>query len=83
MPDSEGLLTAQEVAARLKVSPGHVYNLGQQQKLPRVMVGNAVRFDPADVDRFIADNRETSRERQAARPKSAKPGRNTRLRPVK
>lgn len=54
------LLTAQEVADQLAVSKQHVYALARQGKLPRVMVGDSVRFDPSDIGRFIADHRDAA-----------------------
>ncbi len=51
------LLTVREVAQRLRLSETHVYLMAQHGEIPCVKLSRAVRFDPADVDRFIRDHR--------------------------
>ncbi len=51
------LLTSREVAARLRVTERTVYSL-RKRGLRCVRVGDAIRFDPTDVDDFIEANRE-------------------------
>jgi excisionase family DNA binding protein len=51
------LLNAAEAARRLRLSVPHVYTLAAAGTLPSVKLGRAVRFRPADVDRFIRDHR--------------------------
>ncbi len=51
------LLTAAETARRLRLSVPHVYTLAAAGTLPSIKLGRAVRFRPADVDRFIRDHR--------------------------
>jgi excisionase family DNA binding protein len=46
-----------EVARRLRMSRSNVYHLAGIGALPSIKFGKAVRFDPADVDRFIQDHR--------------------------
>jgi excisionase family DNA binding protein len=48
------LLTAWEVAARLRVSTATVYKLCKRGELPHVRVSNAVRVSPIDLEAFIA-----------------------------
>jgi excisionase family DNA binding protein len=46
-----------EVARRLGMSRSNVYHLATIGALPSIKFGKAVRFDQADVDRFIRDHR--------------------------
>ncbi len=55
-PD-RGLVDIAWVAARLGVTPRMVRRLVHEQRIPNVKVGGHVRFDPADVERFIEENR--------------------------
>jgi len=54
-PELETLLTAQEVAAILKVSYGWVRDHASRKepRLPCVRVGDLLRFRPKDVSEFI------------------------------
>lgn len=52
-----GLLTKDEVAHRLHLSVRSVDRLRTQGLLPAVRVLNTVRFDAADVERFIRSQR--------------------------
>ncbi len=56
---SEGskLLRASEVARRLGFSKQHVYTLAASGELPSIKFRRGVRFDPADVERFIKAHR--------------------------
>lgn len=57
-PAEPGLLTAEQVAARLAVSPDTVWRLARSGRLPRVDVtGRLYRFDPAVVEAYIAAGR--------------------------
>jgi excisionase family DNA binding protein len=47
------LLTPDEVAAMLKMTPARVLDWGRQGKLPRIKLGKFVRFHRADVERLI------------------------------
>lgn len=49
---SEGLITAQDVAARLGISRRMVYDLAATGALPSYRFGGALRFDPADVEAY-------------------------------
>ena len=44
-PDTEGLLTANDVAAWLKVRPEWVYEAAKRGDLPCIRAGRYVRFD--------------------------------------
>jgi excisionase family DNA binding protein len=47
------LMTVPEVLQRLNVSRSALYALVRAGALPLVKLGNATRFDPADVEAFI------------------------------
>lgn len=51
------LLTAEEAAIRLGITPRHLTALWKTRKIGAVKVGRSVRFDPADLDRWIDDHR--------------------------
>ena len=56
-PESPGLLTTLETAARLAVSKRHLQQLVSERRICAVKVGRSVRFDPADVEGFIEANK--------------------------
>ena len=53
-----GLLTIRQVASFLAISPRTVRRLVSSRQLRCVRLGRALRFDPADVFRFVAGRRE-------------------------
>lgn len=55
--EEKDLLRPRDVARRLGLSVPHIYTLAGAGTLPSVKLGRAVRFRPADVDRFIRDHR--------------------------
>lgn len=54
------LLTAEEVAVRLRVPKSWVYRAAREGELPSVRCGRYRRFDIEDVDRWIEDQKERS-----------------------
>lgn len=56
MPESR-LLTQEEAAEYLNTSKSHVRRLWDRRELAAVKVGNLVRFDLADLDRYIESRR--------------------------
>ena len=63
------LLVAEDVAHTLNLTRQHVYVLAASGQLPSIKLGGgrgSVRFDPADVERFIEAHR-----RGAPQPKNA------------
>ncbi len=52
-PPCVDLLSAKATAKRLGLSPPTIYRLASRGELPAVRVGDAVRFDPADLTAFI------------------------------
>lgn len=52
------LLRVGDVAVRLGISIPHTYRLAKTGEIPCVRIGpKVVRFDPADVERFIQAHR--------------------------
>lgn len=51
------LVNVNEAAHFLAVSPSTLYGWVWQRRIPFVKVGRAVRFDMADLERFVAQNR--------------------------
>ena len=51
------LLDVAEAAARLGVTVRFVRRLVAERRIPYVKVGKFVRFDPADVERWIDEHR--------------------------
>lgn len=54
---SDELLTASDVCALLKVSKAFVYQAAHAGDLPCIRLGRAVRFEPAEVMKFVARHR--------------------------
>ena len=61
------LLTTEEVAKRLSVSPRFVRKLVKRRQLSQIKLGRSVRFDPELLSREIAALTETSLTAQRAR----------------
>ena len=58
MEVKQGLLKISAVAERLGISIPHAYRLAQIGEIPCVRIGSkAVRFEVADVERFIREHR--------------------------
>lgn len=51
--EDQELMTAEEVADRLRVNLGWVYRAARLGQIPAVRVGRYVRFAKADVDEWI------------------------------
>jgi len=56
------LVNIAEAARFLAVSPSTLYGWVWQRRISFVKVGRAVRFDMADLERFVAQNRIQARE---------------------
>jgi excisionase family DNA binding protein len=52
-----GLITVQEAAKFLAVSTSTLYGWVYQRRIPFVKVGRALRFEMAELQRFIQSNR--------------------------
>ena len=59
---SDEILTVQEVATLLKVAEKTVYTMAQQGELPAFKVRGQWRFKRVDIDRWIEQQREASRD---------------------
>lgn len=55
------LVNVNEAARFLAVSSSTLYGWVWQRRIPFVKVGRGVRFDMADLERFIAENRTQAR----------------------
>lgn len=58
-PAPAGWISDKELARHLHISPRHVHNL-RQSGLPYVQLGKCVRFDLAEVERYLRTNRRLS-----------------------
>jgi excisionase family DNA binding protein len=58
---SEPLLTAEEVAALLRVPRSTVYELMRTRRLPHIKVGRRTLFVRVDLDAWVVANRVLSR----------------------
>ena len=67
MQHQTGLLTGDEAADRLGVSARWVRRAVQERRIPFVKVGRFVRFDAADLDDYLAQQRVPARREGAAR----------------
>ena len=56
------LVNVNEAAQFLAVSPSTLYGWVWQRRIPFVKVGRAVRFDMADLERFVTQNRIEARK---------------------
>jgi len=48
------MLTAEEVARRLSISPFHVYRLARERQIPHFRIGRSVRFTEEAIGAWIA-----------------------------
>lgn len=56
----EELVTVQEVADYLKMSPQTIYRFAQQGRIPALKVGNRWRFRPADIEIWLQNQDDQS-----------------------
>jgi len=64
MPDAEPLphlLSTEELASRLGVTPRHIRRLVAERRIPFLKVGRFMRFDPSDVARWLDQTRRQAR----------------------
>lgn len=57
MKEKRQLLTPDEVAAMLQIARKTVVVMAREGRIPRIRIGNLVRFDPADIERWINGQR--------------------------
>jgi excisionase family DNA binding protein len=65
---SDNLLTAEQVATLLGITPRHVRRLVFERRITYRKLGRYVRFHPNDVDEYIAANRVEAGTGPAYRP---------------
>lgn len=51
------LLKAREAAAKLAISPRKLWELSNRGEIPSIRIGRGVRYAPADLDAYIAQQR--------------------------
>lgn len=56
-PSGQSLLDINAVATRLGTSHRHVRGLMEKREIPFFKVGGKVRFDPADIERWLETRR--------------------------
>lgn len=61
-----GLLTSDEAARWLAISPRTLRSLRSSGKIPFISIGRLVRFSVADLEQFVSRSRQTAPEPQAA-----------------
>jgi excisionase family DNA binding protein len=49
------LMTVEEVADQMRVTPEYVQTLARKKKIPAVRIGRFWRFDPDAVDRWLRE----------------------------
>jgi excisionase family DNA binding protein len=49
----ERLLTSEEAARLLNMSPGWLYGKSKKGEIPRLKLGRSVRYDPSDLRKWI------------------------------
>ena len=54
---NDNLIDITAVAARLGVQVRHVRRLVHERRIPYIKWGHLIRFDPADIDRWIDEAR--------------------------
>lgn len=54
---TQALWTLDEVAARLATTTRHVRRLVADRRLPHLKIGRFLRFEPGEVERWIANQR--------------------------
>ena len=56
-PDPEGLWDIPTVAKRLGMTTRFVRRLVQERRIPYIKLGRPVRFDPAEIEAWLNDQR--------------------------
>ena len=55
--DPEGLWNIETLAKRLGTSTRHVRRLVQERRIPYIKLGRPVRFDPAEIEAWLDQQR--------------------------
>jgi len=59
------LLTPKEAAEQLRISKAHLYDLKARQKIRFVKIGRCLRFRMADLESFVEEAAEETRQKEA------------------
>ena len=54
---SDTILTIREVAEFLRVTEKTIYRMASEKRIPAFKVGGSWRFDKADIEKWIEDNK--------------------------
>ena len=54
----ERFLTVKEVSERLKIAEHTIYTLARNGKIPSAKIGGSVRFDWAEIERYLRSKNE-------------------------
>jgi excisionase family DNA binding protein len=65
--DTDGLLTAEEVASLLQVTPAWVYAETRRRRIPHIRLGRYVRYRPFALQAWMDDMERSSTGRQSPR----------------
>jgi len=57
MKGKKQLLTPDEVAEMLQIARKTVVVMAREERIPSIRIGRFVRFDPAEIDRWIDSQR--------------------------
>jgi putative molybdopterin biosynthesis protein len=71
---TEKILTIQEVAERLGMHPVTVYRLAKEGRLPVFRVGRMLRFDAAELEKWIREGKVPVGRRRNQKPQIATDG---------
>ena len=72
MMSDDNLLTVSQVAKKTGYSPGTIYNLVSQGRIPyKKLSRRALRFDPEEINKWIAEQTESFRRLEDQEAKTA------------
>lgn len=58
---NDNILTIRDVAEFLKVTEKTIYRMASDGRIPGFKVGGSWRFDKADIEQWIAENKNTKK----------------------
>jgi excisionase family DNA binding protein len=67
--ETDGLLTAEEVASLLQVTPAWVYAETRRRRIPHIRLGRYVRYRRFALQAWMDDMERSSTGRQSSRPR--------------
>jgi len=63
LPETERLMTLEEISDYLQISIHTLYKMAQQDRIPAFKVTNKWRFRKSEIDAWIEKNRENNKKR--------------------